>query len=195
MTHHFEHPPTPDDNHNLNEFEFTPEPPAVEEQELALIDLQKCFMHEWANDPNGFMVWLISQMDSHIIDSTNRLISFSLGLRHTDSALGERVQEQIVIHVQGKRFLPALTPGNSPNEQRINDYIPLVTAQNGSKKLARHLQSEHAELVEGQIQRLRELQIFCPNLDNDLMTVVPTPGKDLVLVQRSDAHVASRSEK
>ena len=193
MTHDFEYNPTPD-NHSLDDYEFTPEPPTIEEQELALLDLQKVFMEEWANDPNGFMIWLIRRADSYI-DSTNGLIHFSLGLRHTDSALGVRLQEQIVIHAHGRRLLPSLTPGNEPNTQYINDYIPLVTTINGNKKLSRHLEPEHVELVEGQIERLRQLQMFCPNLTDDLMAIIPTPGKELARIQYSDAYMASRSRQ
>ena len=193
MTHHFEYNPTPD-NHSLDDYEFTPEPPTIEEQELALLDLQKAFMKEWANDPNGFMIWLIRRADSYI-DSTNGLINFSLGLRHTDSALGVRLQEQIVIHAHGRRLLPSLTLGNEPNTQYINDYIPLVTTMNGNKKLSRHLEPEHVELVERQIERLRQLRMFCPNLTDDLMAIIPTPGKELARIQYSDAYMASRSRQ
>ena len=194
MTHSLEHTPTPDDDHLLDDFEFAPDPPPIEEQELALLDLQQRFMNEWVNDPNGFMLWLIRRADAYI-DSTNRLVHLSLGLRHTEGALGERIQEQIVIHAFGRRSVPSLIPGNKPNTQYVNDYIPLVTTRDGTTKLSRDLKEEHATLFENQIERLRQLREFCPNLDDDLMTIVPTPGKKSVRIQHSDAYVATRSEQ
>ncbi|HEX7484350.1 MAG TPA: hypothetical protein VF281_04355 [Candidatus Saccharimonadales bacterium] len=195
MTNHFEHNSASNNsNHILNNLEFTPEPPTIEEQELALLDLQKRFMSEWADDPNGFMIWLIRRADSYI-DSTNGLVRLSLGLRHTEGALGVRIKEEVVIHALGRRILPSLTPGNGPKTQYINDYIPLITNSEDGKKHSRYLEPEHVELLEGQVEQLRQLRTFCPNLDDDLMTIIPTPGKELVHVQHSDAYVMLRLQQ
>lgn len=80
MTNHFEYNSASNNsNHILNNLEFTPEPPTIEEQELALLDLQKRFMSEWADDPNGFMIWLIRRADSY---STAPMDSFVFHLAY-----------------------------------------------------------------------------------------------------------------
>lgn len=192
MTHPFEHEPY---NHDqiLNDLEFTPEPASIEEQQLALMDLQRTFRRQWMDDPNGFMVRLIMRLDADI-DLNSPLVHIYPGIQFKESALGERTDVFFVLQVRKDCIIPAMTTGKSPNIRSVKKDLRIATAD-GAKLRSSKFEDSDIELVKQQLEALRELQTFCPNLSDDLMTIVPTPGKDLEKPWRSEAYIAARAQK
>jgi|GEM_PF-5746919 len=188
MNHPPEHNP---DNTNqlLDELEFIPEPPSLEEQQLALLGLQNHFMNEWINDPDGFMTRLIMRLDPDV-DLNSSLTRIYPGLQFKESALGSRIQEQVILRIH-KEYLP---PGSSI-VQSVNRNLPLVTITADKRRCDLRFKDTDIALVEAQIEALRQLRQLCPNLNEDLMTLSPTPGKALELPWRSDAYIASRLQQ
>jgi hypothetical protein len=193
MTHPFEHEPY-DHDQILNDLEFTPEPPSIEEQHLALMDLQRTFRRQWIDDPNGFMVRLIMRLDADI-DLNSPLVHIYPGLQFKETALGERTEELVVLQVRKNYIVPAMTPGRSPNMRSTKRNLPIVSAIDDTKRRDRKFADSDIDLIKQQIETLRGLQTLCPNLSDDLMTIVPTPGKDLERPWRSEAYIAARAQK
>jgi hypothetical protein len=192
MTQPPEHESLNNDRQALAGLEFSPEPIPVDEQHLALLDLQRTIVEEWVYDTNNFMVRLIDHLPSEI-NTASRLTRIYLGLRHSDDALGVRTEE-IVVHAHSKIILPSLTPGGASRTQLIDRDICIVSTKDGDKKVARHFDVSDANLVESQIERLRQLQVFCPNISDDLMATTSTPSKTSAHAWRSDAFLSSRSQ-
>lgn len=183
---------SPSDNDILDNLEFTPNPLSLEEQQLALLDMQSTIVDEWADDANSFMVRLIDRLPSNV-DTASQLTRFSLGLRQTDDAIGVRTEE-VVVYVHSKLILPGLTSGNAPRMQRIDKYIPIASTIDGDRKVSHHFDAGDADLIEGQIARLRGLQALCPNISDDLMTITSMPSRAPARLWRSDAFLAARSQ-
>lgn len=193
MTHPFEHDSRYHDQ-ILNDLEFSPEPPSIDEQQLALIDLQKSFRQQWIDDPNGFMIRLIMRLDADI-DLNSPLVHIYPGLQFKETALGERTEELVVLQVRKNYIVPAMTPGRSPNMRSTKRNLPIVSAIDDTKRRDRKFADSDIDLIKQQIETLRGLQTLCPNLSDDLMTIVPTPGKDLERPWRSEAYIAARAQK
>ena len=193
MTHPFEYEAY---HHNqiLSDLEFTPDPPSIDEQQFALIDLQKTFRQQWMNDPNGFMVRLIMRLDADI-DLNSPLVHVYPGLQFKETALGERTDELIVLQVRKDYIVPAMLPGKSPHIRSVKRNLPIVSAINDTKRRDRKFVDSDVDLIKQQIETLHGLQTLCPNLSDDLMTIVPTPGKDLERPWRSKAYITARAQK
>lgn len=192
MTQSFEHESYPHDQ-TLKDLEFTPEPPSVDEQHFALMDLQNSFRQQWTSDPNGFMIRLIMRLDADI-DLNSSLVHIYPGIQLKESALGERTDEFIVLQVRKDCIVPAMTTGKSPNIRSVKKDLRIATAD-GTKLRSSKFEDSDIHLIKQQLEALRELQAFCPNLSDDLMTIVPTPGKALERPWRSEAYIAARAQK
>lgn len=193
MTHPFEHESHPHDE-TLRGLEFTPDPPSLDEQRLALMDLQQTFRQHWSNDPNGFMVRLIMRLDADI-DLNSPLVHIYPGLQFKETALGERTEELIVLQVRKDYIVPAIAPGKSPDIRSVKRNLPIVSAIDDTKRRDRKFKDSDVDLIKQQIGTLHDLRAFCPNLGDDLMTIVPTPGKDLEKPWRSESYIAARAQK
>lgn len=193
MSQSFE-PEPPHHDQALRDLEFTPEPPSIDEQQLALMDLQKTFRQQWMDDPNGFIVRLIMRLDADI-DLNSPLVHIYPGLQFKETALGERTEELIVLQIRKDYVVPTLTPGRSPDIRSAKRNLPIVSASDDTKRRDRKFIDSDIDLIKQQIEALRDLRVFCPNLGDDLMTVTPTPGKDLEKPWRSESYIAARAQK
>ena len=182
MAHSFEQNPY-DNEQTLRELEFTPEPPTLDEQQFALMDVQRDFMTQWMNDPEGFMPRLITWLDSDI-DLNSPFTHIYPGVRFKENAMGIRTEERIILRIRRDYLLP-----DDPKIQSDIENIPVVTTTQDGKRHNQKFTDSDVKLIEHQIEELRELRRFCPNLNEDLMTIT---SRELVRIQCSDASIAAR---
>lgn len=184
-------------NNSHNQIDYLDFDPlfSLEDQSELLENLQRQFQQEWINDPSNFGAKWLDRVP-HDFPMDKGVNSVNLGLQHEYDATGV-VTERIVVHLHNEQTFDSLTAGLPPRIQKSNRYIVILSTKNGEETIPQYFNRDHAELVKGQINRLKDLKRNngCPNISEDLMTIITNlPGKDITRPWRSVADLSRFSD-